>query len=119
MKKRIQFIFILSILNISSLKLHAQNMPFGFQTPLPTAHKYNDVQMLDANTAVAVGASGTFIKSTDAGATWTYTWTKTHVDLLGVDFPDMNTGYAVGNPNSYSPYTVVKTSRWWFNIGIL
>lgn len=40
--------------------------------------------MLDANTAVAVGASGTFIKSTDAGVTWTYTWTKTHVDLLGV-----------------------------------
>jgi photosystem II stability/assembly factor-like uncharacterized protein len=64
-----------------SNNIQAQNMPFAFQTPLPTAHKYNDAQMLDANTAVAVGVSGTFVKSTDAGVTWTYTWTKTQVDL--------------------------------------
>jgi photosystem II stability/assembly factor-like uncharacterized protein len=109
MRISLKLSFLLSVVSFLSNNLHAQNMPFAFQTPLPTAHKYNDAQMLDANTAVAVGAMGAFIKSTDAGATWNYIWTKTHVDLLGVDFPDMNTGYAVGNPNSYSPYTVVKT----------
>jgi photosystem II stability/assembly factor-like uncharacterized protein len=102
-------VLMLLFICISSI-LNAQNMPFAFQTPFPSAHKYNDVQMLDANTAVAVGASGTFIKSNDAGATWSYIWTKTHVDLFGVDFPTMSTGYAVGNQYSYSPYTVVKTT---------
>jgi hypothetical protein len=90
MKKTIQLLAIFSLTFGLSSKLHAQNMPFAFQAPLPTAHKYNDAQMLDANTAVAVGATGAFIKSTDAGATWSYVWTKTHVDLLGVDFADLN-----------------------------
>lgn len=106
MKKTIQ---VLSILMISGFNLFAQSMPFAFQSPLPSAHKYNDAQMIDANTAVAVGSMGTFIKSNDAGATWTYVWTKTHVDLSGVDFVDLNTGYAVGNSLSNSPYTVTKT----------
>jgi photosystem II stability/assembly factor-like uncharacterized protein len=106
MKKTIQ---VLSILMISGFNLFAQSMPFAFRSPLPSAHKYNDAQMIDANTAVAVGSMGTFIKSNDAGATWTYVWTKTHVDLSGVDFVDLNTGYAVGNSLSNSPYTVTKT----------
>jgi photosystem II stability/assembly factor-like uncharacterized protein len=109
MKKTIQLLAIFSVTFGLSIKLHAQNMPFAFQAPLPTAHKYNDAQMLDANTAVAVGATGAFIKSNDAGATWNYVWTKTHVDLLGVDFADLNTGYAVGNSLSNSPYTLTKT----------
>ncbi len=56
-------------------------MPFAFQTPLPTIHKYSAGQMFYANTALTVGGCGTFIKSTNAGATWTYDWTKAHVDL--------------------------------------
>ena len=71
MRISLKLSFLLSAMFFLSNNLQAQNMPFAFQTPLPTAHKYNDVQMLDANTAVAVGVSGTFIKSTDAGATWT------------------------------------------------
>jgi photosystem II stability/assembly factor-like uncharacterized protein len=110
MKKLIKTSLSLSLALLTHMNNYAQNMPFGFQTPLPTAHKYNDVQMIDVNTAVAVGTAGTFIKSTDAGVTWSYVWTKTHVDLLGIDFPTMNTGYAVGNANSYSPYTIVKST---------
>jgi len=109
MKNLIKFIFIFIFSVALNKNTTAQNMPFAFQAPLPTAHKYNDVQMIDANNAVAVGAMGAFIKSTDAGATWSYTWTKTHVNLFGVDFTDLNTGYAVGNSFSYSPYSVVKT----------
>lgn len=110
MNSKFKGLFFNSILLFNGLMLHAQTLPFSFQEPYPTPHKYTDVQMLDASTVVAVGASGTFIKSTDAGVSWSYIWTKTHVDLYGVDFPDLNTGYAVGNQNSYSPYTVVKTN---------
>ena len=110
MKNKINLLFILVITFLLSSQLIAQNMPFAFQAPLPTAHKYNDAQMLDANIAVAVGTMGAFIKSTDAGATWSYVWTKTHVDLLGVDFPTLNVGYAVGHSLINSPYTFVKTA---------
>ncbi len=109
MKNQFKLLSILSITFLLSNQLQAQNMPFAFQAPLPTAHKYNDAQMLNANIAIAVGAMGTFIKSIDAGATWSYVWTKTHVDLLGVDFADLNTGYVVGNSLSNSPYTLSKT----------
>lgn len=109
MKITIKLFLLLIFNHYINLKVNAQNIPLNFQATVPTPHRYNDVQMLDANTAVAVGAMGAFIKSTDEGVTWTYTWTKTHVDLLGLDFPNMNVGYAVGSANSYSPYTVVKT----------
>ncbi len=100
---------LLFIVAIQVSGSNAQPMPFGFQAPLPTPHRYNDVQFVSANTFVAVGASGTIIKSTDAGITWTYQWTKTHVDLNAVDFPSSNVGYVAGNSNYNSPYTLCKT----------
>lgn len=104
-----KFFFLLMLCQYLNSNVIAQNNTINFQATVPTPHRYNDVQMLDVNTVVAVGATGAFIKSNDGGVTWTYHWTKTFVDLLGVDFPSPNVGYAVGSANSYSPYTVVKT----------
>ena len=41
-----------------------------FTHPKPQANLLRKMQMIDANTWVAVGANGTFMRTTDAGADW-------------------------------------------------
>jgi len=41
-----------------------------FTHPKPQANLLRKIQMIDANTWVAVGANGTFMRTTDAGASW-------------------------------------------------
>jgi len=43
------------------------------QFPLPQGAGLNDIVLLDANTAVAVGWHGTILRTNDAGATWEVT----------------------------------------------
>jgi len=104
------------------LKVYAQ-IPMQWQSQLPTSYDYNDLQMLDNNTIVAVGLTGSFIRSNDGGLTWKFTWTNTLLNLTGVDFTDSNIGYACGEGNQYSslPGIVVKTidgGITWDSLGI-
>jgi photosystem II stability/assembly factor-like uncharacterized protein len=64
----------------------------------------NDVAVIDANTAVAVGGyglgtttpDGVVYKTTNGGITWTAQTENTSNILIAVDFPNATTGYAVG-----------------------
>ncbi|RKY59120.1 MAG: hypothetical protein DRP96_07435, partial [Candidatus Neomarinimicrobiota bacterium] len=81
------------------------------QNPYPVPDDLYSLNVLDANTAVAVGQGGTIIKTTDAGATWSILNSGTSVNLNDVYFPSMSTGYAVGNNPAYGePGTVLKTT---------
>ena len=66
------------------------------QNPLPTAMDLSAVCFTDANTGTAVGESGTILRTTDGGTTWTSQSNGTTVRLNGVCFTDANTGTAVG-----------------------
>ncbi len=82
-----------------------------WQSQLPTSYDYNDMQMLDSNSIVAVGLTGSFIRSDDGGLTWKYTWTNTLNNFTSLDFVDSNIGYACGNGNEfyYEPGFLKKT----------
>jgi len=42
-----------------------------WQNPLPQGNTLNAVAVLDPQNAIAVGNSGTILRTTDSGATWT------------------------------------------------
>ena len=55
------------------------------------------VSFTDANNGTAVGSStGTILRTTNGGTTWTSQTSGTTNDLYGVSFTDANTGTAVG-----------------------
>ena len=62
----------------------------------PTGNDLEAVATTDANTVVALGASGTIVRSTDNGATWTLVSSGTSNFLAGLSFVDANTGTVVG-----------------------
>ena len=64
--------------------------------PLPQSISLKSVCFTDSNTGYAVGDSGTIIKTTDAGLTWTSLSSGTNYCLHSVCFPNANTGYVVG-----------------------
>ena len=60
---------------------------------------YEDVTMIDANTAFIVGGTweyGTILRTTDGGNNWTVQISVTGERLYGVSFSDKNLGTAVG-----------------------
>lgn len=76
-----------------------------WQYPNPQGNTLFDVEMVDGNTAYAVGSFGTIIKTTDGGATWELQESQTQASLEAVYFIDANTGWIVGQyaENSYFP----------------
>src|SRR5205085_7159847 len=61
--------------------------------------------VLDSGTAFVVGDTGTILKSTDAGATWTPLTSGTSMALHGIYFFDPNEGIAVGDSG-----TILRTT---------
>jgi photosystem II stability/assembly factor-like uncharacterized protein len=79
-----------------------------WQNPLPQGNDLTDVQAIDANTAVAVGFGGTFLKTTDAGAAWnSFPVTAGSIPkritrtLRSVHFADKQNGCIVGDNNTF------------------
>jgi len=62
-----------------------------------TGNHVNDVTFPDEYTGIAVGASGTILRTTDAGNTWLIQSSGTSNRLNAVSFTDANTGTVVGD----------------------
>lgn len=63
---------------------------------IPTGHHYSDVQLIGANTVVAIGVDGTFIRSEDGGTFWKYYYIPTESLLNSMYFVNSDTGFVVG-----------------------
>jgi len=66
------------------------------ELPPGTPNDLRAVAALDVNTVVVVGASGTILRTTDGGVTWTRLGSPTVATLNAVRFSDAKTGIAVG-----------------------
>ena len=89
MKRILQIIFIVvAIFNVSYSQWFWQN-------PLPQGNNLISVYFIE-NNGWAVGASGTIIKTTDAGAMWMNKISNTSVPLISVFFISLNEGWATG-----------------------
>ncbi len=76
-----------------------------WQNPLPQGNNLLGAATPGPSTVVAVGTSGTILRSSDGGETWTPQTSGTNRDLLAVSFVDGNTGTAVGEGG-----TIVRTT---------
>lgn len=65
----------------------------------------------EGDTLAAVGNSGVFLKSTNAGGTWISFNTGTTLDLESVYFTDSQTGWAVGGKSSPLQRIILKTTN--------
>ncbi len=82
----ILFIFLFTSSNYSQ---------WFWQNPLPRGNPLYHVHVFNSNTAIAVGAIGTVIKTTDGGTSWNSQTSGTTVLLESVHFTDNNTGWVV------------------------
>ena len=82
---------------------------FSVNSPQATTQNLNSIQFIDVNTVVAVGTSGTFLKSTDAGLTWT-SKSIAGTDLTDVSFTDANTGVVVGGNALIGGNIILRTA---------
>ena len=63
-------VLILLLLGVSYFQASGQGNGWEWQNPLPTGMQLNDVHVFDAQTALAIGASGIILKTSDGGITW-------------------------------------------------
>ncbi len=98
MKFSLRHFSVLAALLLSRDISSAQSGWF-WQNPLPQGNTLTAVQFINDSLAYAVGASGTFMKSTDAGISWS---TQHYIDnsqevLAAMSFVDELTGWVVGS----------------------
>ena len=78
--------------------------------PLPQGNTLNAVHFIDERIGIAVGKSGTIIRTTDGGDTWTIQRCARNVETLSdVHFGSASTGTAVGNYRYYEPMILRTT----------
>ena len=67
-----------------------------WQNPLPQGNSLRSVATPDASTVIAVGDSGTILRSIAGGASWALQGSVTNNSLLALCFVDADTGWTVG-----------------------
>ncbi|MCE1165096.1 MAG: choice-of-anchor J domain-containing protein [Bacteroidetes bacterium] len=108
--KKLFTLFILTIFVSLSLESFAQTAPWVWQHETPQGNTLRYVKYWDANNWYAAGYNGTFMKTTNAGANWT--WKNNALGqysnsgqanwCYGAYFFNQNTGIILGQGNSVS-----------------
>ncbi len=93
--------FLLAVLGVALL--------LAGQLQAQTTNTLSVVQFVDANTVVASGAAGTFVRSDDAGVTWTTRPTGVSDYLVGISFSSVSIGTIVGGNPLVGTQTVIRT----------
>ena len=106
MKNSLRFSIFLSILIFFvGIKLYSQEyQDWKYTLPTPQANQLRNIQMIDLNTWVAVGANGTFMRTTNGGENWYFHHqagvysdaAKTIGGNYNLWFFDANNGYVTG-----------------------
>ncbi len=73
---------------------------FVWQNPLPQGNNLNDMFVFDENTAIAVGRTGTIIKTIDGGVSWYNYESNSTSELNSVFFIGNTTGWVGGYNNT-------------------
>jgi len=69
--RKLLLLFVLAV-SMSSLVYSQTGTDWKWLHPSPQGNTLRSIQAMSATTWYAVGAAGTFMKTTDAGATWTF-----------------------------------------------
>ncbi len=114
------FAFLMLAIFVSfSFEGFAQTGPWTWMHPTPQGNTLRYVKYWDANNWYAVGYVGTFMKTTNAGATWT--WSHTGLGefgtsgqknwIYGAHFFNQNTGLILGQGNANGTNGIWRTTN--------
>ncbi|MDP2301352.1 MAG: YCF48-related protein [Ignavibacteria bacterium] len=103
MKK--SFLFFLLLLSSTSMLYSQSSSDWKWLHPTPQGNRLNYVQAFSATNWYAVGYAGTFMKTTDAGATWSFRHdvgrpfgtSGQSANALDAHFFDSNNGIIIGS----------------------
>ncbi|MCX6163211.1 MAG: YCF48-related protein [Ignavibacteriae bacterium] len=110
--KKVISLFLLSALVFSFGSVFAQTgSDWKWQNPTPQGNTLRYVKIWDANTCYIVGFTGTFMKTTNAGVTWTFNHlagrdlgpSGQKSSMYDAHFFNQNTGIAVGGGSGTAP----------------
>ena len=94
MKRYLSFLSVLCALALSSLQAQ---QAWHWQNPLPQGNDLEGVHSFNQTTAIAVGSTGTIIKTTDGGCGWIFKTSSTNESLRAVFFVNDQVGWVAGN----------------------
>ncbi len=106
MKLATMFFFVLMLVQSGAKGQSVGEPDWKWQNPLPTNHHLYDVQFLSSQTAVAAGLSGTLLKTSNGGQSWTHQISGTRNHLVSIFFISSQNGWVVGDSG-----TILHTSN--------
>jgi photosystem II stability/assembly factor-like uncharacterized protein len=127
LKMKLKKILIVLIPILVSTQLIKAQSGWYWQNPKFTNLDLEDIVIINSSTAYSIGGYSTFIKTTDAGLTWSNGISSsektgmTPERLFALSFINSNTGWAVGYNNTQPPLRIFKTTNAgssWFRQGI-
>jgi photosystem II stability/assembly factor-like uncharacterized protein len=93
-------IYILLIVGLLILLVSYRSLAqttWQWQNPFPQGNDLNDIHVFSSDSALAVGWTGTILKTTDGGSSWDIIQSGTKAILRSICFINNNTGWAVGD----------------------
>src|SRR5438309_8228021 len=105
------FVCLMAVVAVPAMAQTATSFNSGWfwQNPWPQGDDLRSVVMPNAQTVVAVGRSGRFIKSADGGATWTVQ-SLGNYDLQSISCSDANTCTTVGHDDGGILWIILRTT---------
>ncbi len=106
MKRILLILFLFS----SSISLVYSQSGWFQQSPLPTGSNLYSIKFVNSTTGFIAGASGTILKTTNAGQLWLIKNSNANYSINSIDFFDVNTGLAVCINSSQNESVILKTT---------
>jgi photosystem II stability/assembly factor-like uncharacterized protein len=111
MKKQISFFLLVALIFSFGSVVAQTGSDWKWQNPTPQGNTLRYVKIWDANTCYIVGFTGTFMKTTNAGVTWTFNnlagrdlgTTGQKTSMYDAHFFNQSTGVAVGAGSGSAP----------------
>ncbi|MBN8545982.1 MAG: T9SS type A sorting domain-containing protein [Ignavibacteria bacterium] len=102
--RKLLLLFVLAV-SLSNLVYSQTGTDWKWLHPSPQGNQLRAIQAFSASTWYAVGLAGTFMKTTDAGATWTFNHlaglpfgtSGQSSNAYDLNFTDLNNGIVVGS----------------------
>lgn len=94
---RIYILLVVGLLTLLASSRSLAQTTWQWQNPLPQGNDLNDIHVFSSDSAIAVGWTGTILKTTDGGSSWDIIQSGTKAILRSLCFIDNNSGWIVGD----------------------
>ncbi|MBK7868103.1 MAG: hypothetical protein IPJ75_14625 [Ignavibacteriales bacterium] len=111
MKKSTVFIVILVFVSAFTSNIFSQRYNFDWKLNSINGNRLNDIAVLDASVAIAVGDHGAIWKTTNGGSSWKFISVEFTTNLKRVQFTSDNVLYVYGEIDAYNKRVYKSTDQ--------